>query len=53
MATLNRVVRWLRQVLCFHGPTDHVPFEVEQEDDIYAADICRRCKKVLLKYSNA
>lgn len=45
-------MRRLRQLICIHGPIDHVPYLIVKVDGEYARDICRRCGAVTLRYNN-
>lgn len=39
-----------RQLICFHGPVDHVLNVIVTDEGEYAKDICRRCGKIIMKY---
>lgn len=45
----------MRQAICLHGPVGHADIVVRdaEEPDIYAFDFCQRCRKTLMKYSDA
>lgn len=50
-ATLNRAqafLRWLRQLICIHGPILHRQCPVGWQP--YAVDVCARCGKITMKY---
>lgn len=49
------MLRWLREMICFHTDKGHAIFVTRraEEPDIYAYDFCKRCGKTLMKYSDA